>query len=710
MRARPSVPSLLPVLLPAVLLLVLLPAAPVAAQGDVLTPWDVARLRAVGDAVASPDGRHAAFTVAVPRNPMEEDNGAAWEELHVAFPDGTTRPFVGGEVNVGGVRWTPDGTGIAFLAKRGDDEERAIYVIPLAGGEARRVVSHPSGVDDYAFSPDGTRVAFVATEEEDEERSELEEKGFDAEVYEEDWRPDRVWVAPLADGVAGEARALELAGSADSVRWSPAGDRLAVTVAPTPRVDDSYMYRRVKVIDPATGAVAAEIANPGKLGEIEWSPDGRHLAFLSGADVHDPLQGRLTVAPAAGGALRDLLPGFEGHVSGVEWSDADTLLFLADQRVHSWVGSVELDGSGRRELVGAADEVWADFDRGGDGSLVLVADAPSHPRELFRWSGEGAPRRLTTSNPWLAEKRLAPQEVVTFAARDGLELDGILIRPLDARAGQRHPLILAVHGGPESHHTDGWLTGYSAPGQVAAARGFAVFYLNYRGSTGRGVEFSKLSQGDPAGKEFDDLVDGVDHLVGLGLADRDRVGITGGSYGGYATAWGSTYHTERFAAGVMFVGISDLVSKLGTSDIPQELYLVHARRWPWENWQLMMERSPLHYVEQARTPLLIMGGTDDPRVDHSQSLALYRYLSILGNVPVRLVRYPGEHHGNRNAAARLDYNLRMLRWFEHYLQGEGGEPPPPEIGYADPEAEEEDEDEEEDEEDEDETEEEELHG
>ena len=277
--------------------------------------------------------------------------------------------------------------------------------------------------------------------------------------------------------------------------------------------------------------------------------------------------------------------------------------------------------------------------------------------------------------------RLAPQEVVKFKARDGLELEGLLIHPLDEKKGERYPLILAVHGGPEGHYRDGWLTGYSDPGQVAAGRGFAVFYPNYRGSTGRGVAFSKMGQGDPAGKEFDDLVDAVDHLVLSGLVDRAKVGITGGSYGGYATAWCATRYSDRFAAGVMFVGISDLVAKAGTTDIPNEELLVHALRWPWEDWKLMLDRSPINYADKARTPLLILDGKEDPRVHPSQSLVMYRYVKVRGKAPVRLVLYPGEGHGNRLAAHRLDYNLRMIQWMEHYLKGPGGAPPPYEIEY-----------------------------
>jgi dipeptidyl aminopeptidase/acylaminoacyl peptidase len=249
-------------------------------------------------------------------------------------------------------------------------------------------------------------------------------------------------------------------------------------------------------------------------------------------------------------------------------------------------------------------------------------------------------------------------------------------------AGERYPLVLMVHGGPEAHFSNGWLTRYSLPGQVLAARGYAVFYPNYRASTGRGVAFSKLDHKDLAGKEFDDLVDAVDHFVTSGLADRDRVGITGGSYGGFATAWCATYYSERFAAGVMFVGISNNTGKLGTSDIPVELFQVHSRMWPWSDWQLFLERSPIYYVEKARTPLLIAGGDADTRVHPSQSLQLYRYLKLIGKTPVRLVTYPGEGHGNRRAASRLDFSLRLVRWMEHYLQGPGGEPPPPEIDYG----------------------------
>jgi len=240
---------------------------------------------------------------------------------------------------------------------------------------------------------------------------------------------------------------------------------------------------------------------------------------------------------------------------------------------------------------------------------------------------------------------------------------------------------MSVHGGPESHDKDGWITNYSRPGQMAAARGYAVFYPNYRGSTGKGVEYSKLGQNDYAGKEFDDLVDFKEHLVGMGLVDTKRVGITGGSYGGYASAWAATKLTKHFAASVMFVGVTNQLSKFGTTDISNEMNLVHARSYPWDKWQWYLERSPIYWAGQSETPLLIMHGKDDPRVHPAQSMEMYRYMKVQGK-DVRLVYYPGEGHGNRKVAAQYDYSLRLMRWMDNYLIDGNKDMPMFEIDHA----------------------------
>jgi dipeptidyl aminopeptidase/acylaminoacyl peptidase len=660
------------------------PGVVVGAESTVLTPETVATVRSVTEIAMSPDGRQIAYLLSQPRKPGVDEDGEPWSELWVLDArTGTQRPFITGKVSVEKLDWTPDGRQVGFLAKRGDDKFKSLYFIPIDGGEARLAVSLKSDIRAYSFSPDGGRVALLAGEPEDDSVKKLKEKGFKQEIFEEDWRYGRVWVAKPFEPLATNQTALPVTGSVRQVRWSPVEDRLALSVTPTPSVDDGLMRQRVVVVDAGSGAETGAVDHAGKLEALEWSPDGRQLAMVAGEDLHDPSAGRLMVVSSAGGKPRDLTAGWLSDAAAFSWRDATRLWVVVAQGVLTSIQ--EIDATGRQApkvLSGPGHPVVTGLSlaAASDG-LAVVGSAPGHPSEIFTREADGQLRRRTDSNPWLAGVRLARQEVVRHRARDGVELEGILIRPLEEVAGAKTPLILSVHGGPESHVSDGWLTSYSLPGQVASARGFAVFYPNYRGSTGRGVAFSKLGQGDAAGKEFDDLVDAVDHLVGQGWVDRANVGVTGGSYGGYATAWCSTKFSERFAAGVMFVGISDKISKVGTTDIPDEEFLVHARKRPWEDWQFLLERSPIFHAGQSRTPLLILHGADDPRVHPGQSKELYRHLKLRSQAPVRLVLYPGEGHGNRKAGARYDYHLRMLQWFEKYLLGPGGEMPSRTLEY-----------------------------
>ena len=659
-----------------------------------MTLHDISRLGTVTSVALSPDGRQAAFTLAVPRKPLVDDDGPAWSELYVFdLETSQQRPFVVGKLNVSSVQWTSDGKHMAFLCKRGEDKHTALYQIPNDGGEARNVASLSASIASFSLSADNRHACLVAAAPEDEAQKKLADKGFKQEVYEEDQKPSQVWIAHL-DGGETKPRRLELGGHVWAAHWSPKGDQVLVASAPTPLVDDQYMRQEVQIVSIENGAILARFEHQGKLGELGWSPDARHVAMICANDVHDPAAGRLKVGSASGGALLDVLPNLEGSVVSFGWQDADTLLAVTHLGVWSSFEKVDLENgrpSARKTLVGTGGPILDGVDLSADGlAATFVGSSPGHPAEaFFMRHGDSAPRRLTHSNSWLDGMELAPQEVVNFKARDGLALEGLLVRPLREEKGRRYPLVLYVHGGPEAHHSQGWLTNYGDPAQVLAARGMAVFHVNYRGSTGRGVAFSKLSQGDPAGKEFEDLIDAVDHLIASGLVDASKVGVTGGSYGGYATAWLSTRYTDRFAAGVMFVGISNKISKVGTTDIPEEEFYVHALHRPWDNWQFLLERSPIFFAGQAKTPLLILHGKDDPRVNPGQSRELYRHLKVHGNTPVRLVLYPGEGHGNRKAAARLDYSLRCLQWFDHYLTGAGGEPPPYEQEYTEASAKEE---------------------
>ncbi len=245
MSNRPAIAGLVL----AVLAIILPPTATRAEQRPGMSLHDIAGLRTVGEVEVSPDGARQAYTLIVPRAPGQGEDGAAWTELWLAGGEGAPRPFITGEVNVGDIAWTGDGTAITFLAKRGDDEHKALYAIAVGGGEARRLVGHVDDIDEYAFSPDGKQLAFLATRAEDEARTELEEKGFKQIVFEEEWRPVELWMTEVEGDGFSEPRALELPGSASKLSWSPAGDRIAVALAPTSLVDDEYMARRVHLLD-----------------------------------------------------------------------------------------------------------------------------------------------------------------------------------------------------------------------------------------------------------------------------------------------------------------------------------------------------------------------------------------------------------------------------------------------------------------------------
>lgn len=644
---------------------------------------DLFELRAAGSALVSPDGSSVAYTVADPRNILAgEDDGPSDIELYVASGPGESRGFITGVGRVGGLAWAPDGSALTFLARREGDAATTLYQLPVNGGEATRLFSHATSIGSYVISPDGETLYFIAAPEPDADTEALRSRGFRANVFEENPVMTQVWRASL-DGTGADAMAFDLPGHPSDLVISEDGERLAVALAPTPLVDDSLMERRWHVIDAEDGDVVSIFDTPGKIGQGAFSPNGRRFAFLAAADRADPTAGTLHVGFARTGEFEPIAREAEQHVNDLAWTDNDTILTLAHIGVESALIRYGVDGDEQSRT--DFTEVVArglDLDRE-TGRIAMTADAPTHPSEIFVADGAGAPQRWTTLNPQLSNIAFGPQRTVEYAARDGEMIQGVLITPRGAAPAGGWPLIMTVHGGPEAHDSDGWLTRYGGLGQIAAGDGFAVFYPNYRGSTGRGERFAKLDHLDAPGEEFWDIVDAIGALAEEGVVDPERVGITGGSYGGFASAWGATIASEHFAAAAPFVALTDLVSFWGTTEIPVEMVDVHFMEYPWENWDFYSRYSPSWNTQGSTTATLILHGEADTRVDPRQSYTLYRFLKLSGEAPVRLVTYPGEGHGNRMAAAQFDYAHRVLRWMTHYLQGPGGEPPAADLPMAD---------------------------
>lgn len=621
------------------------------------------KIKNAGNVTVSADGKTTAYTLSNPRDLVAGDEDGT-SDVHLYLVRGDSEPlgFVTSGGNVSAMEFSKDGSMLYFKTKRKDDKNTALYSISLAGGEAQKQFEFDTSIGDYAVSGDGKTMYFVARAK--DKKDDLKKKGFKAYAYEEDSRLASIYKVDLSVEDA-KAEVLFDKGHVSDIELTPDGKHLVAAVAPTNLVDDSLMLRDLHTINASSGEVVSTLDIPGKLGSFEISPNGKHIAFLAGTDVHDTATGVLMLAELTSTMFAQLTADAPQHIVDIDWMGKD-ILATVHRGVESALVVYDTDGDEKRTLSTPSDIVVRSADIG-DKEIRFIADSPKHPRELFKTTRRGV-EQVSKHNAWLSDINLATQTTFSFEARDGRNIEGLLITPNgDAPAGG-WPLILTVHGGPEAHYSDGWLTGYSTAGQFAAADGYAVYYPNYRGSTGRGVAFAKEHQNDYAGAEFNDLVDGVDALAEAGIVNKDRVGITGGSYGGYASMWGATAQSEHFAAAVAFVGISNQVSKFGTSDIPNEMHLVHSLKWPWEdNWMNLLERSPIFHAGKSTTPTLILHGEEDTRVHPSQSMELYRSMKVRTNTPVRLVFYPGEGHGNRNAAAQYDYALRLMRWMDTYL-------------------------------------------
>ena len=654
---------------PIALASVLLAGASLTAQAQArpMTAEDVAKLESVGAIAVSPDGSRIAYTTAsLPDITDGEENGSTTQRLNLAYGPGDARAFLPEDMQISGVEFSPDGRMMSFLWTDGE-EDRAVYGIPVDGGTYRKLAGvDGAAVRSYAWSPDGSHMHLLVGPDEDSAREKQRKAGFNSVVYEEEQQFNRLFRARIGTDVDAEPQQVTVPGYVTSFQIADNARIGVIQTAPSTQIDDEYTSKKVNVLDMATGTVRMVVETSGKIDDVEISPDARQLALIAGVDMNDPAATTIHFVDVATGRITPHRAGEPEAVVDVEYMDDGRLVAAVHVGAQSVLRIHNRDGSLQREI-DPGNLIITGIATAGK-TVVVQANAPRHPTELFKLDGNRL-TRWTMHNPWLSEITFGNQRTYRFTANDGQEVEGVLIEPVGGIPAGGAPLIMNVHGGPEAHDSNGWQTAYSKPGHVAAGQGYAVFLPNYRGSTAYGTAFSKQHQGNYTDPEFRDLVDAKRALVADGIADADRVGVTGGSYGGYATAWSSTFNSAEFAAGVMFVGISNQISKFGTGDIPYEMYNVHSRAWPWDNWQKMLEVSPIYHVDKANTPLLIMHGAEDTRVDPGQSLELYRSLKIRKpDVPVRMVFYPGEGHGNQKAAARYDYNLRMMRWFDTYLK------------------------------------------
>jgi dipeptidyl aminopeptidase/acylaminoacyl peptidase len=633
-----------------------------------LSETDLLSIRTCEDAAISPDGKWIAYTISVPRAATEKA-GSAWRELYVfSLKSVRSKPFITGRVNIYEPRWKPDGSMLAFRAKRGEDKFTQVWGIAIDGGEAVQLTNSVNNVESFRWHPDGNRIAYIAETPLSAKEKELREKGYGFVFYQENLKNKNLYIEDLA---IKEPEPLTSGKTIWDFEFSSDGNWIAASVSPHNLIDERYMERKIYTLNLKTKEMKQVSENKGKLGNYKFNRSGDKLVYAAALEQKDHQISQVYVTNLTDGKTINLTPEkFRGHVTLVDWYDDKTVLYRAGEGVWSTYSTISSSG-GKRKIILDSKETGVIYDqmtRSVDGkAAAMLGSTPSVPREVYYRDGVSVPQRLTDVNPWLAERNLGLQKLVTYKARDGQDVEGLLIYPVDAKQGVRYPLVVYVHGGPEHHHYFDWCSYYSEPGQVLAGKGYYVFYPNYRSSTGYGLEFALAGYGDPAGVEFDDIADGIDYLISENMVDKNRVGIAGGSYGGYAAAWFASYYTEKVKAASMFVGISDLISKRGTTDIPNEELYVHSGTKLEEMWDISLKRSPIYYAHKSKTALLILGGTDDTRVYPAQSMEMYWRLKMNGHQAVRLVQYPGERHGNSKQTSRIDLLYRQIAWFEWYL-------------------------------------------
>lgn len=636
-----------------------------AAQG--LTPEDIASIKTVGAVALSPDGETVAFTLSVPRT-EEEDIGTNYSELYIIPASGGDPVSVVEKPNsAGNPQWGP-GDRLYFTSRLTDHHDQVqVYSVNRSGGDLQKHTNAAHGLSSYAWNGDGSQIAYSAMDPVSEEQRERREREFDMIVYGENERFMRLWVQDL-DGEAERVSPDSL--FIRSFSWAPDGRELAIRVTERPGADQDEMYSHIGVLSADGSAYRELMSSPKKKSAMSWSPDGSRLAVLAGKVYSDPLPQRIWIIDAGGEEKKDMTPSdWEGTPEWIGWMDNQSLLFTAVERSATALYRLDINNGGTSKMVDGRDKIFrsASVDSR-NRSFAASVNTKEHPGEVYVADiRRGQFERLTHHNDWLSDRQLGEQSSITWKGADDLEIEGILVKPVGYEEGQRYPLAILPHGGPEGISMNGWNTRALYPTQVLANEGYVVFKPNYRGSGGRGTDFASANHRDLGGKEFDDVLLGIDHLDQEGLIDPERVGISGTSYGGYFAAWAATRHSDRFAAGITFAGLSNWISFMGTTDIPHEMSVVHWDLYwfdnPGQNW----ERSPVAWLDRADTPLLVATGLADERVHPEQALQMHQFLKMKG-IPTGLVLYPRQPHGLTERAHQLDFMQRVIDWFGEHLK------------------------------------------
>lgn len=610
----------------------------------------------------SPDGSMVAYLVSSVK--MDKDDpGKSVTHLWIVpatGPASAARQYTRGDKSVSNIVWSPDGKILAFTME-GEDAKAGpqVWFMYADGGEPWQVTKHKSGVRGFEFSPDGKSLLLVATIAPDAGFEKREKLKDDAVVVDHDFKLAQLWTWNIATG--DEIQLTKDDATVSDPQWSPDGTHITYTTNPTPLLDDISL-QTAWVLDVASGQRRKLADTDEYTHTARWSPDGKSIAYLEQSGEIN--QANLFVVSADGGAPRKLTGSFELNASTPVWSpDGNTIYFSTDKRETLEIFAANVaNGSVRQVTDKPCVIALAEISKNGQTAVGTWTD-PSHPTEVFRSDlSFNSITPITNQNAWLADYALGDTEVVRWkSSKDGMEIDGIVTKPVDFDGSHKYPFLLNPHGGP----TGSSLLAFNAQEQIFASNGYLVLEPNFRGSSGRGEKFAMANQNDWGGGDYRDDMSGVQSMIDKGWADPNRMGAFGWSYGGFMTYWIDT-QTDRFKAISPGAGLPDLYSMYSQTDIHRYLTIFFDMKSPWDNFQEYWDHSPMKYVENVKTPTMILHGIADTRVPIPQAEEFYEALKER-HIPVEFVKYPRENHGFIEPRHIQDRWQRYLVFFGKYL-------------------------------------------
>ncbi len=632
-----------------------------------VTAEDYLSFEFISDPQISPDGQWVAYTVAT----IDQKANRRVSRIWIASMDGTrpTVPFTGENTSSTSPRWSPDGRFLAFLSAR-DGGRAQIWLLSRNGGEARRVSNLENGASNFEWSPDGTRfVCLTRTGPPPSKTSDVRHythiyyKFNDTGYFDE--KRSHVAVVDVRTGAAKQITDGDNWNDLDP-HWSPDSARIAFVSNRTGKEFDLDRNSDVWTI-PAAGGVLAKLSDhAGPDTSPRWSPDGSRIAFLGAEDEDAPPM--IYIAPATGGKSTAINRSFDQTAAELMWAEQGRALYLNSgvkgethiYRMDASTGATTAITTGPRAVRSASVH---------DAShkLAYLSNDFAHLDDLYVRDASGAERQLTHLNTSLWEQRtLAGIERVSYTAADGWPIDGFLVKPIGWEAGKKYPLVVSIHGGPAGMYGVDWFHEF----QVYAGRGWAVFYCNPRGSTGYGRKFQRGVVSEWGGKAYTDIMTGMEEAIKRNpWIDRDRLGVTGGSYGGYMTNWITT-QTDIFRAAVTLRSISNFISDDGTRDAAYG----HEKDFGgdiFQNYDAYWKYSPLHYASKVKTPTLVLHSDNDYRVPIEQGEQWFRALQHFGVVS-ELVMFPRENH-NLTRTGEPKHLVESINWqvywFDRFLNG-----------------------------------------